>query len=139
MFPNVLQRQLGADGVVIIESIHVPGQLPTPICFLSVSIDRCRGDVLFEPIQLRYKFLGLLLDIFGVLERSVSVVCDGHSLDQYLIMLDERAHAAKGGLERREPVGGLFRNVEEYLDTICNPLPLCWGTEIRQRAGRARC
>jgi len=112
--------------------MHVPGQPPSPICFLSVSIDRCRENVLFEPIQLRYKFLDLLLDVLGMLGVSASVVCDGHPLDLYLIMLDERAHAAKGGLERREPVGGLFRNVEEYLYTTCNPLPLCWGTEICQ-------
>ena len=49
-------------------------------------------------------------------------------------MLDERIHAAEGRLEGRKPTRGLFRNVEEDLDTICNPLPLCWETLSRQWA-----
>ena len=59
-----------------------------------------------------------------MLGASVSVVHDEYPLDPYLVMLDERVHAAEGGLEGREPIGGLFRDIEEYLYTICNPLPL---------------
>ena len=40
-------------------------------------------------------------------------------------MLDERVHSAEGGLEGREPVGGFFRNVEEYLRALRESLFLC--------------
>ena len=33
-------------------------------------------------------------------------------------MFDERVHTTKGGLEGRKPVGGFFRDVEEYLCTL---------------------
>ena len=33
-------------------------------------------------------------------------------------MFDERVHPAEGGLEGREPIGRLFRNVEENLYAI---------------------
>ena len=49
-------------------------------------------------------------------------------------MLDERIHAAEDRLEGRKPTRGLFRNVEEDLHTICNPLPLCWEVLSRQWA-----
>ena len=32
-------------------------------------------------------------------------------MDYHLVLLDERAHPAKGGLEGREPIRGLLRNV----------------------------
>jgi len=56
-------------------------------------------------------------------------VCDGYKLDQYLVMLDERVHSTEGRLEGREPIGGLFRDVEQDLRGIDNSLPLC--CEIR--------
>ena len=37
-------------------------------------------------------------------------------------MLDECAHPTKGGLEGRTPVGGFFRDVEEYLCTLFESL-----------------
>jgi len=106
------------------KSICVPFQSSTSVCLLGVPIDRHRRDDLFEPIQLRYELIDLLLDIFGMLGTSVSTVHDKRPLDAYLIMLDDRAHTAQGGLEGGEPIGGLFRNIDENLYTICNPLPL---------------
>ena len=40
-------------------------------------------------------------------------------------MLDERVHPTKGGLEGRKPVGGFFRDVEEYLRALGESLFLC--------------
>ena len=52
---------------------------------------------------------------------------NGHALDQYLVMLDECAHPAEGGLERREPIGRLFRNIEENLCATCDSFQVfCW-------------
>ena len=45
-------------------------------------------------------------------------------------MVDECAHPAEGGLERREPIGGFF-NIEE---NICAILLLCWDIPGGQRA-----
>ena len=56
----------------------------------------------------------------------MSVVRDGHKLDQYLVMLDERIHSTEGGLQGREPISRLFCNVEEDLHAIGDSLPLCW-------------
>src|SRR6266478_310941 len=80
-----------------------PGQLRPSPRLLGVSINRCCSDVLFEPVQLGFKTPDLLLDVFEFLQLSESVVHGGHPLDQYLKILDERAHPSKGGLERREP------------------------------------
>ena len=41
-------------------------------------------------------------------------------------MLNERAHSTEGGLEGREPIGGLFGDIEEDLGAIDDSLPLCW-------------
>ena len=68
----------------------------------------------------------------------MSVVQDIRPLDRYLIMLDDCAHPAKGGLEGREPIRGLFRNIKSHLHDICNPLPLYWESPGRQRAEYAR-
>ena len=54
------------------------------------------------------------------------------SFNEYLIILDERAHTTQGGFEGREPIGGPFRNVKENLQSICNPLPLYWEPLSRQ-------
>jgi len=59
----------------------------------------------------------------------MSVVCDGHRLDKYLVVLDERVHSTEGGLEGREPIGRLFCDVEEDLCAIGDSLPLCWGVQ----------
>jgi len=75
---------------------------------------------------MRDEILNVLLDVLRLLKPCVLVVRGSNPLDRYLIMLDERIHSAEGGLEGREPVGGLLRNIEEYLHTICNPLLLCW-------------
>ena len=40
-------------------------------------------------------------------------------------MLDECAHSAEDGLEGGKPIGGLFRNIEENLDTFRDSLLLC--------------
>ena len=74
--------------------VRVPGQPPTSIRLLGVSIYRGGGDVLFEPVQLRNKILDLLPDIFRMLGASASVARDSHSFHQYLVMVDERIHAA---------------------------------------------
>ena len=37
-------------------------------------------------------------------------------------MTDERVNSTKGGLEGGEPVGGFFRDAEEYLRVLCEPL-----------------
>ena len=55
----------------------------------------------------------------------MSVLRCGHPPDQYLVMLDERIHPTEGGLEGREPISGLFCNIEEYLHAIDDSLPLC--------------
>ena len=89
-----------------------------------VSIDSCRGDIPFEPVQLGFEVFDLLLKIFELLPASVSDVCDDHRLDRYLVMLNERAHSIEGRLEGREPIGGLFRNFEEDLCAIGYSLSL---------------
>ena len=76
----------------------VPRQFFVSFSLPRVSVDSCRGNVLFEPVQLGFEVLYLLFDIFELLRGSVSVVCDGHKLDQYLVMVDERAHSTEGGL-----------------------------------------
>ena len=40
-------------------------------------------------------------------------------------MLDERVQSTEGRLEGREPIGRLFRNIEEGLRAICNSLSFC--------------
>ena len=91
--------------------MRAPGQPSPTFRLLGISINRCCGDVSFEPLQLGYEILDLLLDVLGMLQTVVSVAGDDHSPNKYLVMLDERAHAAEGGLERGEPIGGFFRNV----------------------------
>ena len=106
-------------------SASVPGQLLASSCLLGVSIDSCCSDVPFEPFQLGFEILNLLPDILEFLRPSMSVVHDSNPLHRYLIMLDERVHPAEGGLERREPIGGLLRYVEENLYSVHDSLPLC--------------
>ena len=102
-----------------------PGQLCTSTLLLRVYIDRRRGNGLAEPYELGSKIFNLLLDIFEFLQQSASAVRDNHSPDQYLIMLDECGHPVEDGLEGRETIGGLFRNIEEYLHDPRNSLLLC--------------
>jgi len=78
--------------------VSIPGQFFPSFRLPGVSVDSCRGNGLFEPVQLGFEVLNLLLEIFELLQASVSVVRDGHQLDQYLVMLDERAHPTEGGL-----------------------------------------
>ena len=40
-------------------------------------------------------------------------------------MLDECAHPTESGLEGREPIGGLLRNIEEYICGVRHSLLLC--------------
>jgi len=77
---------------------NVPGQFFASFRLSGVSVDSCRGNVLFEPVQLGFEIRYLLLEIFELLRAPVSVVCDGHRFDQYLVVLDERVHPAEGGL-----------------------------------------
>ena len=107
------------------QSASVPGQLSPSPRLLRISINRCCGNVLFELVKLGFETFNLLLDVFKFLGPSMSVVRGGHSLDRYLVMLDERVHSAKGGLEGREPIGRLFRDIEEDLCAIHDSLLLC--------------
>ena len=107
------------------QSASVPGQLCPSPRLLRIFINRCRTNVLFEPAKLGSKTFDLLLDVFKFLRPSMSVVRGDHPLDRYLVMLDERVHSAEGGLEGREPIGRLFRNIEEYLCAIHDSLLLC--------------
>ena len=68
----------------------------------------------------------------------MSVVCGGHQLGQYLVMLDEGVHSTEGGLEGREPIGGLFRNIEEDLRAIDDSLPLCCGVQTVKELTRRK-
>jgi hypothetical protein len=106
--------------------MSVPRQFFPSFRLLRVPVDGCRGNVLLESVQLGFEVCYLLLEIFELLRASVSVVCDGYQLDQYLVMLDERVHSTEGGLEGREPICGLFCNIEEDFRAIGDSLPLCW-------------
>ena len=55
----------------------------------------------------------------------MSVMHDIHPVGRDLVMLDERVHPTEGGLEGREPIGGLFRDIEEDLCAVDDSLPLC--------------
>ena len=57
---------------------NTPDQPFTPPCFLRVLVDRCCGDILFEPLQLGPKILNALLDIFKLLQGSILLVINGH-------------------------------------------------------------
>ena len=48
-------------------------------------------------------------------------------------MPDERVHPTKGGLERGEPIGRLFRDVEKYLYAVRDSLLLRWEITSSQR------
>ena len=85
--------------------MNLPCQFFASSRFLRVPFNRRSSDVLFEPIQLGLKIFELLFDIFGVLEVSGSATRNNHSLNQYLIVFDQRIYAAEGRLEGREPVG----------------------------------
>jgi len=102
----------------------IPGQSPAPFRLPRVSVDTGRGNVLFESVQMGSELFDLLLDIFEFLRASMSVVCGGHQMDRYLAMLDEGVHSTEGGLEGREPIGGLFRDIEEDLRAIDDSPPL---------------
>ena len=106
--------------------MSVPGQFFTSFRLPRVSVDTRRGNILFEPVQLRFEGFDLFLEIVEFLRAFVSDVCDGHQLHRYLIMLDERAHTTEGGFQGREPISGLFCNIEEDLRAIDDSLPLCW-------------
>jgi hypothetical protein len=112
---------------------HVPGQLPTSILLLGVSVSGCGRDILFEPVQLRYEFFYVLLEIFKFLRTRVSVARDGRRLGQYLIVFDERVHHSESRLEGRKPIR-LFRNVEEYLRAVRHSRLLCWKSSRHQGA-----
>ena len=49
-------------------------------------------------------------------------------------MLDDRAHPSEGGLEGREPIGRLFRDIEENICAVHDSLLLRWGFPSDQRA-----
>ena len=74
------------------QSVRVPCQSSASIRLLGVSVDRCHGNVLFEPLQLGYEIFDLLLDVLGMLRVSMSVMPDSRSLIQYLVMFDERIY-----------------------------------------------
>ena len=105
--------------------INVPGQFPPSLRLLRVSINRCRSDNLFEPVELGLKIFDPLLDVFEFLSPPVSALDGTHLLDQYLVVFYESIHTAEGGLEGGKPIGGLFRNIEENLDAFRDSLFLC--------------
>ena len=105
--------------------MSVPGQLCPPLCLLRVSINRCCGDGLFEPVELGFETFDPLFDVFEFLPPSPSVVYDSRLLAQYLVVLDECVHTAEGGLEGGKPIGGLFRDIKENLHAIYYSLLLC--------------
>ena len=78
------------------QSASIPSQLCPSLRLLRIFINRCRGNVLFEPVKLGSKTFNLLLDVFKFLGPSMSVVRSSHPLDRYLVMLDERIHSAEG-------------------------------------------
>ena len=80
------------------QSASIPGQFFASLRLPGVPVDSCCGNILLEPVQLGFKVFDLLLEISELLRASVSIVCDSHQLDQYLVMLDERAHSTEGGL-----------------------------------------
>ena len=53
-------------------------------------------------------------------------LCHSHPLNSYLVMFDECVHAAKNRLERRTPIGRLFRDIKEDLYAIRDSMPVCW-------------
>ena len=61
--------------------MNVPGQFLASSRLSGISIDGCRGNILFEPVQLGFEVPYLLLDISEFLRASVSVVCNGDQLD----------------------------------------------------------
>jgi len=79
-------------------STGVPGQFFPSFRLPMVPVDSCRGNAFLEPVQPGFEVFYLLFEIFELLQASVSVLCDGHQLDQYLVMLDERTHSTEGGL-----------------------------------------
>lgn len=54
----------------------------------------------------------------------VSATCYGRQLGQYLVVFDERIDPSKSSLKRREPIRGLFCDIEEYLRAVDDSLPL---------------
>ena len=58
----------------------VLGQTVPSNGLLKIAIDRRSGDVLLEPVQLRYWFLNLLLDIFELLQITSSVLATATDL-----------------------------------------------------------
>ena len=59
------------------QSTSVPDQFFASFRLSRVSVDGCRGNVSFEPVQLGFEVFYLLLEIFELLRPSASVVCDG--------------------------------------------------------------
>jgi len=62
-------------------STGVPDEFFASFRLPRVPVDSCRGNVLFEPVQLGFEVFDLLLEIFELLRASVSAVRDGHQLD----------------------------------------------------------
>jgi len=53
--------------------------------------------------------------IFNLLRANVLIFQDDRPPDQYPVTLDDRVHPTESGFEGREPIGGLLRDVDEYL------------------------
>ena len=96
--------------------VNTPGQFCASSCLFGVFINRRCGDVLLEPIEPGFETFDAFLDVFEFLRRFALVMHDSHPPDKkYFIMFHECAHPAEGGLEGREPIGRLFRDIEEDL------------------------
>ena len=54
-------------------------------------------------------------------------------LVRYFVVGDQRVHPSEGGLERREPIRRLFRDIQKDHYTVYNSLLLSWENPTRQR------
>ena len=106
--------------------MSVPEQLRASLLLSLVSVADRYVYCLLKPIEVWDKIFNFLSDILGFLRAFALVACHNHPLDPYLIMLDERAHAAEDRLEGREPIGGFFRNIKENLCAVRDSMPVCW-------------
>ena len=64
--------------------MSVPNQFFPSFRLPRISVDFRRGDAFFEPVQLWFEVLYLLLEIFELLRAPVSVMHESYQLDQYI-------------------------------------------------------
>jgi hypothetical protein len=94
------------------QAVYAPGQTFAPVRLVGVFANGRSGDVLLEPIQLRYKLFNPVPDVFKLLRAFASVVHGSHRLNQYLVMFYKCIHPSEGGLEGGKPICRLFCDIE---------------------------